>query len=91
MVIILPNERICLNEIILNLDDKKVKSLKDNSKFQYKKVELKLPKFKVDYVVSLKKVSVCWELRTFLMKKVHTLVQCLKMLCSKIVDFMCLK
>ena len=53
MLIILPDERFGLKNLIENLDVKTVESVKDPNSFSTKKISLKMPKFKIEYEASL--------------------------------------
>ena len=53
MVIILPDQRFGLKDIIEKLDVKFIESLKDPNSFSSKRILLKMPKFKVKYKANL--------------------------------------
>ena len=54
MVIILPNARFGLNDVMKKLDFETIKNLKDFKKFQRKLVLLQIPKFRIEYETSVK-------------------------------------
>ena len=53
MLIILPDERFGLKNVIEKLDAKIIENLKNNEGFSEKQVLLKMPKFKIEYKASL--------------------------------------
>ena len=53
MMIILPNDRFGLNDVIKKLTIKTIESLKDNKQYKERLVTLELPKFKIEYEASL--------------------------------------
>ena len=54
MLIILPDDRFGVNDLIKRLDVKIIENLKDEKNFEKEDVLLKIPKFKMDYETSLK-------------------------------------
>ena len=53
MVIILPNNRFGLNDVIKKLTIKTIESLKDDKEYRETLVTLEMPKFKIEYEASL--------------------------------------